>query len=94
MAEKKGYEYRVLVMELPGAKEFNAGTAGSVRFKSLGTFEARTPEDAVEQAGRQHDFPDGSELVAVALSNWHERVIAVETRRDVTARKKEPAGDA
>ena len=84
----KNYDYKVLLPQLPSAETFAAGE-DAITFKSLGTVTARTPDDALEIAAKTHDLPDKTNAVAVAMRNWHEREIAVETRREISTRRPE-----
>lgn len=91
MADRKTYEYRVIEPRLPepprGETMLAAGEM-AITFRSYGTTDARTPEEACEKIAEREELADRTTLVAVALSNWHEREVVVETLRQVSARKK------
>lgn len=81
MGEKTLRSYRVLLPVPPTSEEFEGGDQ-RVRYLPLGTYEANSPEQAVEDAAKATDEDwTGGTLIAVPASHWQEREVAAETRR-------------
>lgn len=82
------YTYKVLIPITPTSDEF-AGGDTALRYRSLGEYPGRRPEDAIEAAARHNEeagmaLLQGRSLegpaVAVPLNRWHEREVSLTQR--------------
>ncbi len=77
--ETPRYDYRVLLAK---PIRFSESDRVTLIFVSLGTYNARTPDEAIEAAGDADVLPDeGGTVIAVPMSRWNERHVQPRTIR-------------